>query len=510
MRIFYNTCIADPWAKVAKKMQVDHNYEVVYWIGYDYDDSENIIPQMFPNACYQSYPDAWKGIFSKQITERAKECYIDIDFLREIAVYELQAIKMMDRLDYDQYSFNFMERERHFLNLLKNWMACLDIYKPDMVVSAVNPHRVYDYVLYLLCKKKNIKYINFQYSMCLERIYAVDNIYSIGEIFDVDYKRHLLNSNLSKHDLPTEVCEQYEKVTKDYSEAMPIYMKRHVVMNKKGSNIFFIAKAFLKKYKLFGKNGFLFTGKVPVTMRKSRKYGLENSKESVIEGVLKRKNKHSHLNVMRKFYSNLASVPVDGESYIFFPLHYQPEATTSPGGDIFVNQRLCVETMLKHTPESYMIYIKEHPQQFMTHMLGQTSRIKEFYTDLTASPRVKLIPLDIDSYSLMANAKAVATVTGTVGWESIMHQKPVILFGMIWYEKFNGVLRITDENSAKKIKSFIESYKFNEHDILAYLCAFSDNSIKAYHYKGRKEKINIPEEDCITNLMNEVLKFKIH
>lgn len=507
MRVLYNTCITDPWAKVAKKMQDEYDYELVYWIGYDYDNSENIIPEMFPNARYQSYPDAWKGIFSKEITEKAKDCHFDIDVLKKISVYELQAMKMMDRQDHDRYSFNFMERERHFLNLLKNWMACLDIYKPDMVISAVNPHRVYDYVLYLLCKEKGIKFICFQYSMCVERIYAVDGFYSIGNIFEKEYKEYLLNSNLSKNDLPIEIREQFEKVTKDYSEAAPTYMKRHVVMNKKNTNIFFLAKTFLKKYDFFGKKGIFRTGTIPVTMRKNRKYSLEEARDGVLEGILRSFKTRSDLRLMQKHYSALASMPDNNETYILFPLHYQPEATTSPAGDIFVNQRLCIEVLLKHTPQHYKIYVKEHPQQFMSHLLGQTGRIKEFYTDIASLPRVKLMPLELDSYSLMTNAKAIATVTGTVGWESIMHRKPVIVFGIIWYEKLKGVLRITDEESASKIESFINSYRYDEHDVLAYLLAFSKNSIHAYHYKGRKEKMELSEDVCVNNLISEISKF---
>lgn len=507
MRILYNTCVADPWVKVAEKLQKEYGCEPVYWIGYNYDDSEHIVKDTFPNIRYQSYPDAWKGIFSDEIKEKSSECFIDIDFLDEIARYELQAIKMMDRLDYDRYSFNYMERERHFLNLMKNWMACIEIYKPDLVVSAVNPHRVYDYVLYLLCKKMHIKFICFQYSMCVERIYATDNFYSIGDIFDNDYCHYLSKGNLSKDSLPIEIKRQYEKVLKDYSEAAPTYMKTHVVMNRNYSNPLYLAKTFIKKYKFFGKDGMLVKGTLPVTMRKNRKYSLENSRDGVFEAIMIELNKQSYNRAMNKFYSSLTSLPVEGEDYIFFPLHYQPEATTSPSGDLFVNQKLCVETLLKHAPKDCCIYVKEHPQQFMSHMLGQTSRIKEFYTDLLDSPRVKFMALELDSYCLMRNAIAVATVTGTVGWEAIMHRKPVILFGMIWYEKMPGVLRIMNKETASNIISFIRSYTYDEQGILAYLLSFSNRSIKAYHYKGRKEKVELDESVCVDNLISEILRF---
>lgn len=219
-----------------------------------------------------------------------------------------------------------------------------------------------------------------------------------------------------------------------------------------------------------------------------------------------RRGKQKYNDSLRTLYSSLVSVPDKNHKYIFFPLHYQPEATTSPAGDVFVNQRYCIETLLKNTPDDCFIYVKEHPQQFMAHMLGQTSRIKEFYTDIIANKRVKLMPLELDSYSIMKDSLAVATVTGTVGWEALMNKKPVIVFGLIWYEKMAGVLRITDSASASDLYGFIKNYKYDEKKVLAYLMAFADNSIKAYHYQGRKEKVNIPEDECIRNISEIIYK----
>ena len=87
MRVIYNTCIADPWAKVAQKLQKEYGFEPVYWIGYEYfedDNSKEIIPKLFPNAIYQPYYDAWKGIFPAEITQKYSEAYINIDFLRNL------------------------------------------------------------------------------------------------------------------------------------------------------------------------------------------------------------------------------------------------------------------------------------------------------------------------------------------------------------------------------------------------------------------------------------------
>ncbi|WP_321307531.1 hypothetical protein [Marinifilum fragile] len=503
MRVIYNTCILDPWAQVAKKLQDEHGYEPVYWVGYDkaFDNSGEVIPKMFPDAIFHPYWDAWKGIFPKEIEEKYSESYVDLDFLKSNAFQELQAIKMMDRMDYDRYSFNFMERERLFLNLIKYWTACIKNCKPDIVISPVLPHRIYDYVLYALCKYYDIKYVCFQYTLTPGRVFAVSDIFSIGEIFDKDYEL-MSNQDIKKENLPKEILDAYEKVKSDYSVARPAYMGRHDVMDKKAMKISFLAKRFLK-HEI--SKGFLKHG-IKNTYYKNRKYSIENTQFNILHYTLKRKITHRYNRALKKHYTSLTSqVDFDAPYVIFFP-HYQPEATTSPGADIFVNQRLCIEALLKNTPKDYYIYVKEHPNQFMSHMQGHTSRIKEFYDDLVKNPRVKFVPFDIDSYTLIRGAKAVSTITGTAGWEAMVQKKPVIIFGIIWYEKYSGVLRITNEKSASKITSFIENYKYDEQNLLAYLAAFAKNSIKAYHYIKVKEKIDISEEECLNNLTNEVVR----
>ena len=251
-KVLYNTSIADPFVKVAQKLQEENGYEPVYWIGFDYDHSDEIVPRTFPNCIYQSYPDAWKGIFSKEIQEKAAECYLDVDMLNELSRYELQAMTMMNRMDFDRYSFNFMERERHYLNLIKSWTAVLDLYQIDLVVSSVMPHRVYDYVLYLLCKSRGIKFIVFQYTLCSARTYVTDNIYSIGNMFVDDYRKYISQDNLTKEDLPADIKTAFENVQKTYDEAKPYWVNQNDKENKRYSNFFNIISDYLNRYNFKG------------------------------------------------------------------------------------------------------------------------------------------------------------------------------------------------------------------------------------------------------------------
>ena len=509
MKAIYSCCIIDPFFDVAKLLNDRLGIQPVYWIG-DINsvvsNDEQELRKEYPNIPFQPYFEAWRGIFPKEIERAASTSYIDVDFLRSFSSQELQAISMMDRQDYDQHSFIFMERERYFLSLVKKWLACFELYKPDIVISAINPHRVFDYVLYLVCKYKNIKYVSFQYSMEIGRIFPLEdfaNINSMAKLLDEDY-HNFMDKGVDQSHLPTDILSNFNRLTADYAIARPQYMMTHDVDDVKNRNVYHLARRFMSKHHLFGKDSLLKIGQTR-TIYKNSKYSLEHSRFSVLDWYLKRRQTLKYNSFLRDYYCARAFSTIDlKEKYIIFFLHYQPEETTAPNGDIFVNQLLCVETLLKNTPPYVNIYVKEHPNQFMSHMQGHTKRIKEFYDDLLLSSRVKLVPLEIDSFSLMTNAIAVSTVTGTVGWEAVVRKKPVIIFGVIWYERLNGVLRVVDDFTASKIYEFINTYKYDEGSIIAYLAAVAKHSILAYHYKGYKEITGYSHSDTVKNIFDSL------
>ena len=510
MNVLYSCCIVDPYLDVAIKLESQLKLKPVYWVGdiqsvaFGSEDEE-IVKKSFPEIVYQKYFDAWKGVFPGEVEEIYSQSYIDIDFIKKFSFHELQALSMMDRIDYDRYSFCYMERERYYHLLIKKWTACIKHYGVDLVISANNPHRVFDYVLYLVCRQNNINFVSFQFSMDAGRIFPVVNFSDekvLSNILDDEYSENLLCRNYYS-DIPQDVLDNYNRLTSDYNKARPRYMALHDVDDVKNRNFFFLMKRYMKYHSLWGENS-IFRGQTQ-TIYKNRNYSIEQSKFSLWEWFWKRKKTLRYNKTMCDFYCKIASDVNYSVPYILFFLHYQPEETTSPTGGIFANQLLCIETLLNNTPSEVFVYVKEHPNQFMSHMQGHTKRIKDFYTDLLKNPRIRFVPFEIDSFTLMSKALAVSTVTGTVGWEAAVRKKPVIVFGLVWYERMKGVLRITDNASAKMIYSFIKSYKHDEHAIFAYLYTFSKHSILAYHYQGYKDVYGYSHNDTVDRIYNSLL-----
>jgi len=129
----------------------------------------------------------------------------------------------------------------------------------------------------------------------------------------------------------------------------------------------------------------------------------------------------------------LGSISGDGRPFVYFPLHLQPELTTSVLGGVFADQILALEYLREILPEEVRIVVKENPRQTEMH------RGRLFFDRLRRIPRTTLLDANFPTTALIAGCEAVATVSGTAGWEGLLAGKPVILFGRAWYEGFNGV-----------------------------------------------------------------------
>ena len=512
--VIYINCWVDPWANVAQRLQDEYGYKPVWWIGYSKEDnSHNIIPERFPDIVYQDNADAWKGRFPKEIEEKAPYYYLDVDFLRRHANHELQAIKMMDRVDQDLRSFNFMERQRHFRNMLKQWMAAIDLVKPDLIVSTAIPHRLYDYVLFWLCEEKGIPFLTIQHTQFPGRFYFSKNeFYSINDIFVDDWHKFEEMQDVDKY-IPEDIKSRYEKVKLDYAQGAPIFIKTMKETEDKMDSPFFMLKRWIRKFSTIYRPYLLgqpadaaAIGLCAYDKRSNKKY--ENSEGNIYrhEKMILKANKYKKR--LKQAYESLVTEPDYGEDYVVYFLHYQPEATTCPGGDIFVDQRLCIELLLKNLPLNYKVYVKEHVHQFSKMKIGHTGRMRDLYDDLVKNDRVKLISTNIDSFELITYAKAVSTCTGTVGWEAIVRKKPVIAFGLGWYENYSkGVLRVTDDNSAKNMFHFIENYKYDEHSLLAYLAAVGKNTkVSDYFKSSKKDFLNMTESECVEGIIDAIVE----
>lgn len=152
---------------------------------------------------------------------------------------------------------------------------------------------------------------------------------------------------------------------------------------------------------------------------------------------------------------------IEKEKYIYFPLHLQPEATTSPMGGRYWDQLMCIKMLSYYLPDGYYVYVKEHPSQIRGCLSKyKVSRSVNFYEQLLALKNVKLISFEEDTYGLIKNSIAVATVTGRVGFEAIINSKPCMVFGKCLLNYADGVIEIISRLDCKNAIDKIINNRF--------------------------------------------------
>jgi len=142
-------------------------------------------------------------------------------------------------------------------------------------------------------------------------------------------------------------------------------------------------------------------------------------------------------------------VDVDLEvPFIYFPLHLQPEMTTDTLGMKFGDQLRCLEALSAAAPDGMLIYAKENPMQ-STYM-----REESFFRRLRNLPNVRYVSTQVPSFDLIRKCHALATITGTAGWEAALMLKGVVCFGRAWYLPLPGVYAWEGPETLEKALAF--------------------------------------------------------
>jgi len=185
-----------------------------------------------------------------------------------------------------------------------------------------------------------------------------------------------------------------------------------------------------------------------------------------------------------KAYQSYSIEPNLENKYICFFLHYQPERTSLPEGYGFTQQLTAIIELRQATPKCISIYVKEHPSIF-TNYCGVKERHPTFYKDINAIEGVQSIALDTDTFKLIDYSIATATLTGTVGLQSILRNRPVIFFGRTLMN-FSGVHQYTSYDELLTFIKLITNIKIDvKKNAVLFLKQILYNSVTGINnYKG--------------------------
>ncbi|WP_082824170.1 capsular polysaccharide export protein, LipB/KpsS family [Crenobacter luteus] len=134
------------------------------------------------------------------------------------------------------------------------------------------------------------------------------------------------------------------------------------------------------------------------------------------------------------------------DKYLLYPLHYHPEASTSILCGAYMDEYEVIRNIAFNLPQGVCLYVKDHMSAF-----GYPSI--DFYRRVAKLPNVKLIVPTAQTKKLIKKSLGVITLTSTVGYEAVLLNKPVFLYGDVFYRVHSNVFIV---NNPLRIFDFLE------------------------------------------------------
>ncbi|MBR1875879.1 MAG: hypothetical protein IJ805_02085 [Lachnospiraceae bacterium] len=420
------------------------------------------------------FVEGFKRSKSPSDTEYLKEIEKEYSHFKTLGLQLMASQENTRHYHYRKYwPITSDEENKYWLELnYKKIIALLDEFKPDVILDLDNAE-LQRTVMVEVAYKRDIPYETIEYGKYGYYKYpSFQNSYGIDPYFKAMYERNL---SLSKEDLKEEYnyIEDYRKknsimnsefagsVTAQYERDSIIWSLR--VMHGKW-NYFWDQDITAKNRKRKKLSGMLYAPTWPYL-----KYYLDVER-------IKRK-----LLVKNDYFED----PVEGEDYVYMPLHLIPESSVFVKASFYVDELNLIEQVSKSLPVGWKLYVKEHQA-----MLGE--RDMSFYKKAAEIANVRVVQINYykDPKPWILNCKGVVTITGTAAYEAALLGKRSIVFGDVPFSLMDGVTRIRSfEDLPDAIRAF--GSIDNIHSAASYLHAVKEagEEVKIFYLMDEAEEI---------------------
>ena len=449
--IVLNVSRQPEWLVALKRAEAELGWQPVVWITYEQNHDE--VGAQFPDALKLRRLDINRGVIIPELQE-LHSSPLSASTIRLAQPHILTALEILDRFDLGR-SMRHVERIRLIYRLLGFWLGTIQHRRIDMGIFSATPHGLGNYLLYAALKVSNkpIRILSFT---------ALDNLTFI--IDDIDsYPRKMVEAYESKLasdatvKLRTSVAESLRLVREATPDFKPWYVHNAVAREDKRRDFLDLLERSLNRLQVsneFDPANPVSVDGVPLRKRRGQKGNVEVERTFKVPGrpfsgkliTLQEFDDYRDWAMvqklrLRKEYETFCTPAAElSKPFIYFGLHYQPERTTCPDGGPYSDQYLCAATLSAGIPKGWQIVIKEHPSQFGYSGMGETTRWHGYYWDFLALGNVRFVSTDTSSIALIDRSEAVATVTGAVGWESLIRGKIAFHFGAVWYGFCRGAV----------------------------------------------------------------------
>lgn len=360
---------------------------------------------------------AYRGEYSLSEADRQP---LSNSWLSSMSKCECLALRMMDRTDRCE---NFYFRQRSYRTHLSYWTSALS--QINTVIFENIPHEVYDFIAYEVARALRKKVYCFYFLPVIPPFYLsyiVENIYNHSE--NIGENGQSLSSYTSS--LDTEI----EAVISQITSLHDLPIAKRPSFSGKERRIRVNAHGFIIRIKNNLRSLFKDSPKsVAYRFRLRLAYLIDPNRER-------------SLFFRTSSLDSLGIIPPESlDDFIYFPLHFQPELSTAPIGGFFEDQELIVNLLVPFCRRyGKKLLVKVHPRQ---HPAG----LRRSFLNRLSNPAGDFIVVNSStpSHLLLSRAAGVVTVSGSIGWESLLASKPLMLFGTRLYEILPGVKKVAFE-----------------------------------------------------------------
>ncbi len=311
--------------------------------------------------------------------------------------------------------------------------------KPDLVISEP-PGGLFHQIAYYFCKKNSIPYLGLGSSKFSDRLDVYDKDFTCAK-YEKTFNSLKDNSFLAEE----------EEFAKNFTENfishrfLPPYMG----LAKVHFSQIEVIRHFLRRIKEAGPSLFRYLKKR--NHFKDFDYESEAILKCAIRAPWKTEKRKFNIFFQNRIFRNLNN----DKDFFLFPLHFQPEASTSVYATYYCDQLNTIKNISLTLPLPYKLYLKEHP-------VAVGTRPRSFYKKLEEIPNVVLISPYEDTEKLIRNSLGVVTLTSTIGMEAALIGKPVYVLGSVFYS-YHPLCKIAE--SFKDLKEKIQNDLINKPDI---------------------------------------------
>jgi len=390
---------------------------------------------------------------------------LDEEFILQMSECESVFMAILMRLEWKK-SIPYKMRRMWYLRHLQFWDHYIRIHKINFFLSAWVPHEIPDIIIYYLCKYYKIPVVYF----------------NTTEIRDISFVEHNIRESAKQIETRYQEILQQKNPERPLHEPLIAYEK--ALLHPEGK------KPDVEEFPL-GTYWTHLTSLVWKRPARFLKYGMQYLTPKGWKRAVMAVQRWYSMRRTDAFYAKNAIEPNFDQPFVYMALHFQPEATTVPMGGVFADQILAARLLNATLPDTVLIYVKEHPYRS-----SWLSRSIPYYKEFLELKKVRFIPKNTNTFALREHCKAVATVTGSVGFEALFREKPVFLFGSRFYQFAQGVYPVRSKEECKEAvhQIFEENRVPTPKSTHLYLQAMEDTCVHAVLDPWSLEVSHMPPE----------------